>query len=261
MRSIAWVWAGTEIRVPTTYGSCRSQAESALLRSGATIPAGSVLDQLNFLAGHTRAGTVQEDLRFSPTSKIVFTRQYVEDVIVDPDYVQLDTESTQTLELVANAITVTYGTGSTTSRSDADSAALYGPYSLETTTVYDNILDAAGLAYGLLASRYRPRWLTVPLLIDLKHTGIAYSTYNQLYPGRGWALGNLYSYIPADFIATRNFIEGYTETITASSHIAEVYLYDYTYTNDPIAWADVTPTKTWATAGTYTWYDMIGALL
>lgn len=260
-QAIAGLGAVATVVVGTTVGQFNIQANTALLRVGATIPAGSVVDQLNYLASHARAGTLQEDLRFSPTTTLVFTRDYTEDVIVASAYVDLDTESTQSLELVANKVRVTYGLG-TNSYTSSDAAAT-DEFGLDIATAFDSVLNAAALAYGIVAGRYRPRWLAVPIIIDLKNmSSVTYASYSPLYTGRGWALGNLYAYIPSPYLPSPTFVEGYVETISASSHIAEVYCYDTIYTRDSQTWADVSATTTWAGVipvdPTLTWYDMIG---
>lgn len=259
-QNIAGLGAVDYISVTTDIGIANLQANAELLTNGSTIPAGTVLDQLNYLAGHTRAGIVWE-ARGTSTITVEWTREYTEDLIVGSSYTQWGTEVTQSLELLANKVTVNYSTGRSVYNS-LSSIASYGLFGLDITTNYSSLINAAGLAYSTLAGRYKPRWLAVPLVVDIKNSGAARTNVYNMEPGRGWALGGL-SDIPYQYRPERTFVEGYVETLTTTSHTAEVYAFDYIYTNTGDTWADVPALLTWAGVidPMVTWYDMIGTNL
>lgn len=253
----------------TTIGDVTIERNTTELYVGAIIPAGTVLDQLNTLAANIASSTIYETVGTANIT-IDFTRSWLSSLMgtLDSNYAGLDLLCNQSLELVTNSVTVTYAAGSTVTYTAPASITDYGPFSLEVDSQLATATAAQTLATRILGGRYKPRWLGVPIPIDLENMPAGtYNTWSNLRPGRGLLVDtDILLEFPGALMRSNLFTEGYTETITNNSHTADLYAFNYLYTNTGEAWNGM-GTNTWATmpnepsgptGDPITWLDMQG---
>lgn len=173
-----------------------------------------------------------------------------------------DWTAEQTLSDMVNSAVVTYGgTGRTVTLRDQTSIDTYGIYSAYEDLPVSSVSWAQLRASRLVANYRQPAITVSPLTIELSipSAPIAPALSATVSTAVDWLPGPP----PIPEMPDVCYLEGYTETITQTSHRLELWLSDIRLSRTPQTWGEVSPTLKWnaVTPATRTWYELIGVNL
>lgn len=180
------------------------------------------------------------------------------DITFQPEQLVSDWVASQAVDSIVNVASITYGSPSQkVAAYNLDSVNTYGVYSSSQSIPLAEDIQAATLANRLVANGNEPRFITDDLQLDL-----ALDAFDATQTAAVLAL-DVNSVVDLDPVTipglpSRMFVEGWTETISASSYRFNLNLSDIRLTRPPQQWEDVPPLLTWAAvSSTIEWGDLI----
>lgn len=235
---------------------------------GYRVPGGTALDVAQVIAGYDAAGILWErtdgtvvysdsSARDYPTAS-EGTLYLQTDASYGPPCILDDWIAEQSLSDLVNDVVITYGrTGRTVALRDDTSIAEWGKFSYYDELPTDDV-SYAQLRASRLVANYRDPALTVsPLSVELSIPSApvasllsaCVNTIVEWLPGPP----------PIPEMPDACYLEGYTETITQTSHRLDLYLSDVRLTRTPQTWTELSPTLAWnaVSPATRSWYELL----
>lgn len=175
-------------------------------------------------------------------------------VTLGPTEIVDDWRAIQSMSSVVNSADVTW-TGGTESADNLNSINAYGVFSRQETIPYSAAVYAATRANRIVANSSSPSYTTQPVRVP-----VAALSAGQTALVLGLKMNDIvaFSGVSVPGLASKMFVEGWTETFTQKTYDFAFYLSDILLTRPPQQWQDLSASLTWAAVpAARTWADLI----